>query len=1306
MSLITVSTLGTVSVQGTLGPELPTRGKLVALLVYLSRGTNGGVRREELAALFWGDKPEALARQSLRHALMRLRRATGEHTLIVSSGDVRVVPGSVELDATRFEQYLAAGDLSAAITLWKGDFLDGFEDAGGEAWHVWLETEREGLRQRRGYALATLVEEAEARGDWELASRLAEQWSTALPLDERAQLRWIQTLRLSGRHMDALAAHARITHRLRDLGIQPSLALVRMGEELARSGQSAPARASGSTALFTPDMIGRTTAFAALVAAWHAVFAQQGAVVLLEGEEGFGKTRLLDEFLRWHHAQQRPALVLRARAFESDRDVPWSAARELLSDLRTAPGLSGAPDSALAELAELVPSLTARFRNLPQPTGGADARARALSQVLGDVAAELPVLLFIDDFTSADAASARLALSIARHPPAGVLVVLAVRTDCIEAAAFENELRSVPACRHLRLEPLSLADVEAVIASMLALNPDVRRTLAERIYSETAGNPLYTVELIAALADEGSLFIGGLGVWEVDQALAHRPLPVPENVRSVARMRTERLGDAPRRVLEAAALLGAHAAIDKVAAVTRLHGDELDSAVGELVVRKLVRSPNGSASIEFVHEIVRRAVCDAISPARRQSYEAALAGLRRPVRRWRTIGVAAALVLFTSVGLFAIWRTSPIELPILAVGEIVDQSGSDSVTVRFPVRDLLATRLATLPSLPVISPERMHELRAQLASSPVAVRTMHAARRAGAKEIVQGTLLRSRTGQLRLELRRVNISTGAVAGAYSVTGGDALALIDAATEAIASGFGIRVQPGQPGMPASLVAYRLYEEGLRTYYQGDGGAAHRFFSAALKEDSTFAMAAFYDYAAKQMGGLLTAQSDTQLARVVRLAEHAPPRESLLIRALWAAHVHAPGRLALAETLAIRYSHDPEGHLLLGQAKYAAGDHLGSIPHYLKVVNMDTLGVRNAVLPCRACDALAGMTAAYSLADSMPAAERSARAWTRLQPSAARAWVYLATAIEYQGRFDEAVSVRRNAMALRPGDRVDLVYPARVHLRRGQHDRADPMFRQRMSEGPVAVAREASWYLIMSLRQQGRLREAIEIAREFNDSLSEAMVRLEMGHARVAAAFFEGQAAHLLVDTVVPRHDARIWRLAHAATARAAAGDTAALKSIADTIAALGVHTAAARNNKLRHYPLGLLYAARGDHHAAVRAFERSVNSLTNGYGRLNLELARSLLAINQPRRAVAVLEAGLRGPLDAGNYYVTHTDFRELLGAAYEAAAMPDSALVMYQRVLSAWNGADAVFDGRRANLQQRLAALTPQNPRSATLVRR
>src|SRR5918996_3219955 len=181
MSLIAVSTLGNVSIQGATGPELPTRGKLVALLVYLSRRSNGGVRREELAALFWGDKPEVLARQSLRHALMRLRRAIGDDTLVVSADDVRLVPGSVDLDATRFEGLLSSGELADAVALLGGDFLEGFEDHGAEPWRLWLESEREALRQRFGYALATLVDEAEARADWEAASQWAEQWCHALP---------------------------------------------------------------------------------------------------------------------------------------------------------------------------------------------------------------------------------------------------------------------------------------------------------------------------------------------------------------------------------------------------------------------------------------------------------------------------------------------------------------------------------------------------------------------------------------------------------------------------------------------------------------------------------------------------------------------------------------------------------------------------------------------------------------------------------------------------------------------------------------------------------------------------------------------------------------------------------------------------------------------------------------------------------------------------------------------------------------------------------------------------------------------
>src|SRR5690606_15265991 len=84
--------------------------------------------------------------------------------------------------------------------------------------------------------------------------------------------------------------------------------------------------------------------------------------------------------------------------------------------------------------------------------------------------------------------------------------------------------------------------------------------------------------------------------------------------------------------------------------------------------------------------------------------------------------------------------------------------------------------------------------------------------------------------------------------------------------------------------SSPVAYRLYEEGLRVFHQGDYRAAYRLFSTALNEDPRFAMAAYHRALTNK--GIDHAAFRDDLVRSVTIAEHASERERLLIRNAWA------------------------------------------------------------------------------------------------------------------------------------------------------------------------------------------------------------------------------------------------------------------------------------------------------------------------------------------------------------------------------------------------------------------------------------
>ncbi len=1286
--MLRLETLGELRLLGPAGEVLRGRRKELALLAYLASRAPRPVARDQLAALLWGEREDRLARHSLRQALTVLRPVLGD-ALEIRPTDVRLEDSALEQDAAAFAADVAAGRLAEGVARWRGDYLAGLDDLGAGGWRGWLEAEREALRRQLTWALARLVEGAEQREAWDEAVSWAERWAELLPLDERPVERLVRALARAGRTGEALARHALLAARWRQEGVaEPSPEYRRLAAELERSASPDPVARTepGSAALFTPDLVGRSGALRELRAAWSAVRAGGSCVLVVEGEEGSGRTRLCDELLRGLGQERQPWLLLRARAAEAAA-APAHTARELFCPLRYAPGLAGAPDEALAEVAALVPGIRERFPRLPEPRGDGARLVPALARVLADVASEVPVLIFLDDLSVADAESQRLLLSLAGALPPGVLFLLTIVSSELRPGSPLAGFRRLPGARWLRLQPLSVEETGALLASMIVCPAEEGRTLAARVHAESGGNPLYATEIVAALVDEGWIAPDPRGYWRVSDG-AGGELPVPATLREALRRRFSRLPETPRRALTVAAGLQEPWSADELGYAAALTPDELLAALDQLIGRRLVREgPTTPGRYEFVHALVRRVAREHADVQRHD--RVAVAGSRPPdprrtARRRRVIMAAAALLLVT--GLVALALRPPRSLPAagaapLAVGMIQDHSGAPQAGA-FP--EMLATDLARVPSLHVVSRARIYELLGQLGSGEQrAAGLASAARAAGAGEVVEGELYRRGKGVLRLDLRRVSLRTGAVVAAYSVEAGDLFALADDATARVAEGLDRRSESqGLANVTTtSVVAYRLYEEGLRAYYQDDLNSAHRLFRAALAEDSTFAMAAYY---ASQVEHVLGLPVDAALERRLRaLAEHAPDRERLQILGAWGTITNDPIVLPVAETLAVRYPSEPDGHLLLGWALLEAGDFTGAVPHLRRVIAMDSLGLRRATALCRACDAFRHLAAAYMHADSFPAAERAVREWARLQPGSASAWQLLAQTLDGQGRWTEALAATTRAARLVTGSEELAVYPALITIRAGRFAEAD----QRLRELISTVPDEARWFLTISLRNQGRLPEALQTALALRSrgrepalsaadaiaaplagrpagAIAEAQVLFEMHRYAQAAALFDSLAAALgpgLSHAPGGRVRHQAWMLTHAAVARAAGGDTSRLAADADEVRGIGARSLFGRDVRLHHHLRGLLLAARGDTAGAIVELRRAIYSTTCGYTRTNLELARLLLATGRPVEAVRVLQPALRGPLEASNLYVTHRELHELLARAFAAAGVRDSA---------------------------------------------
>jgi DNA-binding SARP family transcriptional activator/tetratricopeptide (TPR) repeat protein len=714
--------------------------------------------------------------------------------------------------------------------------------------------------------------------------------------------------------------------------------------------------------------------------------------------------------------------------------------------------------------------------------------------------------------------------------------------------------------------------------------------------------------------------------------------------------------------------------------------------------------------------IEARVITDPVAP----SVPPSSAVERRGRLRWSQIGLAAAAIAIVAAATVALrgrlTRAASTDAPVVAIGRITDYSASADRRYGLPLADLLATNLARVQGFRVVSAARMLELtRASASGDTSAAAVLTAARLAGATELVDGIVYTRPDGRLRLDLRRIDVDNGDILQAQTVEGADLFALVDSGTARLVTAHG-RTPPGSvTGVTTqSVAAYSLYAQGLRANANGDVPGARTLFAAALREDSTFAMAAYY-YARLAPN---RTEIISGMERAMRLSASVSERERLLIHAGWAWTVTSRALAAVADSLVARYPQETQGHLYKGIALLQAGDFLAAVAPLERAVTMDSLSFTrvDSTSGCTACTALLQLVLTYELADSLPAAERVARRWTRLEPESSRSWASLWDVLERQSKFEEAEQVAAHIAqvdrdAIGATDRT-----AMNAVRIGNFELADRVLRAAIQGSSTAAQMDALWDLGLSLRHQGRVEEAVAIGRQYralsdsNEHVTSgvatqavrplAQALSEAGRYRDAAALFDSSATWRPAnESAASSARERAWSLAHAARSLAAAGDTVDLAARADTIAAVGVQSASGRDQRLASYIRGLLLLARNDVPNALVAIRSSIYSLPAGYTRENYDLARIYLRVGRPRDAVAVLQPALRGKLDASNFYLTQTEIRELLAQAWDSAGRADSASAHYTWVARTWEHGDPPYATRATAARERALALRSKRGR-------
>ena len=622
--------------------------------------------------------------------------------------------------------------------------------------------------------------------------------------------------------------------------------------------------------------------------------------------------------------------------------------------------------------------------------------------------------------------------------------------------------------------------------------------------------------------------------------------------------------------------------------------------------------------------------------------------------------------------------------PVIAVGDITDRRATAGDEA-FPAAEILTNNLARVSGIQVLSRIRVLELLNRRAGTDhSAEEVAAAAREAGATELLEGGVNAIADGRLLLDLRRVDLITGKLQTAYRLEGRDLFALMDQATSEVAASFG-RSAPAARGQSDthSLVAYRFYEEGLKRYAQGDFRTARGLFDAALREDSLFAMAAFYRLRSGAPVGI--GAEPGEVDRLRALAKVASDRERLLILGTLSVGSLAPEVIALADTFVVRYPAEVDAQWLAGVARLDRGEVAEALPYLHRVRTLDSASIGSGRGRCLACDAILGLTYAYQALDSLNRAEDMLEEWARRDTSSTVPSTTLSGILIAAGRFDEAVAMRRRA-TVNDRDVLEGLFPATVRIHAGDLASADQTLRRLMVDAQTPdVSAEASWLLAISLRNQERWDEAIALGRSTLGALPpdrrkdyELSVKLVEGQSLFESRRFP--AAARLWDSLARNPDVRqsegeqyrrvALQYALLAEASYESGNRSELLRAADSTRTWAMRSGNPRTQRLISHVNGLVALARKDSSAAVELFRRAIWSPTLGFTRSNYRLAELLVARKQAGEAAALLGAALRGTLEGQNLYITRTALHELLARAYADLGMADSAR-MHERYVQA-----------------------------------
>lgn len=370
-------------------------------------------------------------------------------------------------------------------------------------------------------------------------------------------------------------------------------------------------------------MIGRSKEMEEARSIWKEVASGNGQIVMISGEPGIGKSRMIREFMT--HSEVSGGRPLLGASY-AEGGAPYSAfgqiGRKVLGDSKSP--ISPFPDYIVSDLLSIAPDLKPLYPNIPpnpalEPQFEQQRLFESVTTFFNILAENSPLLLVLEDVHWADSGSLFLMRHLARYIQDSRILIAATyrEVEIDENLPFKevlNDLNRERLATRLKLQRLTKDQTSNLLTTILAeeISPD----FLDGIYSETEGNPFFIEEVCKALVDSGKLYFEN-GKW-------HRPaiedLEIPQSIRVAIQERVSKMSEEHQATMRLAANIGHEFDYKLLTEASTQDEDTIIDALEFGENAQLIRdiSVKGVVRYAFMHALIPFTLSESLNILRRQ----------------------------------------------------------------------------------------------------------------------------------------------------------------------------------------------------------------------------------------------------------------------------------------------------------------------------------------------------------------------------------------------------------------------------------------------------------------------------------------------------------------------------------------------------------------------------------------------------------------------------------------------------------------------------------------------------------------